>query len=159
MKSNYENVLEFHETFGVATPDKPLNKICDTDKKLLEFRISLIEEELNELKDAIKNKDFVEIVDALGDISYVVNGFGAVLGVDMDKAFNLIHSSNMTKACETEQEAIDTCISISQRPDKLYTPSYRKSNGKFVVFDTNTGKILKSKYYTPVDLKCFDNSV
>lgn len=67
------------------------------DKKIQNLRLSLIEEELSELKEAIKNKDIKEVADALTDILYVTYGAGHAFGVDLDKCFNEVQKSNMSK--------------------------------------------------------------
>merc|ERR1711865_1137277 len=116
-----------------------------------------IKEEVQELADAMKEKDMVETLDALGDILYVVYGAGGAFGVDLDKAFDLIHKSNMTKLCATEDEAIKTVewYKKNYTPGGEYpydTPEYRLSpDGKYYVpFNASTGKILKSVNYSPV---------
>ena len=67
------------------------------DKKIQNLRLSLIEEELSELKEAIKNKDIKEVAEALTDILYVTYGAGHAFGVDLDKCFNEVQKSNMSK--------------------------------------------------------------
>ena len=67
------------------------------DKKIQNLRLSLIEEELSELKEGIKNKDIKEVADALTDILYVTYGAGHAFGVDLDKCFNEVQKSNMSK--------------------------------------------------------------
>ena len=81
--------------------------ITKDDPKLIKYRLSLIIEEAEELKEAVKNHDFKEIVDALADLLYVVYGMGTSIGVNLDKAFNIVHESNMSKLCNTEEEAIE----------------------------------------------------
>merc|ERR1719271_2167097 len=105
----------------------------------------------------MKDKDMVETVDALGDILYVVYGAGGAFGINLDQAFDLIHKSNMTKLCKTEEEAKETVewYKKNYTPGGKYpydTPEYRLSpDGKyFVPFNASTGKILKSVNYSPV---------
>jgi predicted HAD superfamily Cof-like phosphohydrolase len=152
MSTNYEKVLlEFNKSFGVKTIDTPTLDIFDKDPKLVEYRLSLIEEEFNELKDAISKKDFVEVVDALTDILYVTYGFYTAIGVDGDKAYKLVHESNMSKLCKTEEEAIKT-VEFYKNDGRYDSPAYRLSpDGKYyVVYNQSTTKILKSIYYKPV---------
>ena len=66
-------------------------------EKIIELRKKLIDEEFNELKDAINEKDIIEVADALTDILVVTYGAGAAFGVDLDKCFNEVHRSNMSK--------------------------------------------------------------
>jgi len=108
---------------------------------------------------AVSEKNYIETIDALGDILYVVYGMGASIGVDLDEAFRLIHESNMSKLCSTEEEAIETVdwYTKNYNPETLPydSPAYRLSDdGKFwVVYNKSSGKILKSINYHPVDLK------
>ena len=149
--SNFEKIGEFNTAFGVKTNNTPQKNIFDTDRKLIEYRLSLVNEEVQELNDAVKNKDFVETIDALTDILYVVYGFYTSIGIDADKAFELVHKSNMSKLCVSEQEAKDTVKSY-ESDDRYDSPDYRLSDdGKYyVVFNKSTSKILKSINYSPV---------
>ena len=106
--SNFKKVLYFNKSFGIQVFDKIQKNITKDDPKLIKYRLSLITEEAEELKEAVENHDFKEIVDALADILYVVYGMGTSIGVDLDKAFNIVHKSNMSKLCNTEEEAIET---------------------------------------------------
>ena len=91
--SNFDRVKKFMLTFGQEVKDKagfPENKITS-------LRYDLIKEELNELKDAIDKKDIKEVADALTDILYVTYGAGHAFGIDLDKCFQEVQSSNMSK--------------------------------------------------------------
>ena len=153
--SNYQKVLnEFNKSFGVITNDKPQYNLYCSDPKLVNHRLDLINEEVNELKEAIDNKDFKETIDALTDILYVVYGAYTAFGIDADKAFDIVHQSNMSKLCKTEEEAILTVESYKN--DLRYdSPDYRLSpDGKYyVVYNKSTNKILKSIKYNQV---CFN---
>ena len=87
-------VLEFHRTFGSKINDKPTLDIAEDLHKL---RIDLIEEEFKEYKDAIAEKDLIEVADALGDLAYVIYGAAVTYGIDLDAVIAEIHRSNMTK--------------------------------------------------------------
>ena len=94
--SNFNKVKTFMNTYGQDVKEKaefPNNKI-------VQLRIDLIEEELNELKEAIKNKDIVEVADALTDILYVTYGAGHSFGVNLDECFDEVQRSNMSKLGE-----------------------------------------------------------
>jgi predicted HAD superfamily Cof-like phosphohydrolase len=91
--TNFEKVGLFMKTFGQEVKSKP---DFATDK-INELRVNLIVEELEELKAAIKNKDLKETVDALTDILYVTYGAGHAFGVDLDKCFDEVQKSNMSK--------------------------------------------------------------
>jgi predicted HAD superfamily Cof-like phosphohydrolase len=96
MISNFERAGDFMEAFGQEVLDKPTLP----DFNLSELRIDLIQEELQELIDALAAKDIVEIADALTDILYVTYGAGHSFGIDLDECFLEVHRSNMTKLGE-----------------------------------------------------------
>ena len=94
--SNFESVKKFMKTFGQEVKEKagfPSDKITS-------LRYDLISEELSELKIAIDNKDIKEVADALTDILYVTYGAGHAFGIDLDKCFNEVQNSNMSKLGE-----------------------------------------------------------
>jgi hypothetical protein len=95
----------------------------------------------------------LETVDALTDIMYVVLGMGYSLNIDLDKSFNIVHESNMSKMCSSEEKAIQTVEWYKKNDNRYDTPTYRKnSNGNFIVYNESTRKILKSIDYTPANL-------
>jgi predicted HAD superfamily Cof-like phosphohydrolase len=91
--SNFEDVGLFMSTFGQEVKDKA--EFPDNDTIVL--RLELIEEELKELREAIGNADIVEVADALTDILYVTYGAGHAFGIDLDKCFQEVQESNMSK--------------------------------------------------------------
>ena len=91
--TNFEKVKEFMLTFGQEIKEKPEFP----NDSIVDLRIKLIEEELQELKDAIKNNDIVEVADALTDILVVTYGAAASWGLEIDNCFNEVHRSNMSK--------------------------------------------------------------
>ena len=95
LKTNFERVKEFMDSFGQEVKSKPEWPNDET----MELRIDLIEEELGELKDAIIDGDgtLVDVADALSDLLYVVYGAGHSFGIDLDKCFAEVHRSNMSK--------------------------------------------------------------
>lgn len=157
--TNFEKVVDFNEQFGVHILEKPSSSVFEEHPKLVKLRMDLIREEVSELEEAVKDKDLIETVDALADILYVVYGMGASFGIDLDKAFNLVHESNMSKLCVSEDEAKETVEWYKNEYDNnrlpYDSPDYRKSmNDKYwVVYNKSTGKVLKSINYHPVDLK------
>lgn len=152
-KTDYQAVVEFNKTFGVPVYDTPQYDIFDKNPKLVEYRLSLIDEEVKELHEAVEAKDIIETVDALADIIYVVQGMASSFGLDLDRAFDIVHKSNMSKLCKTEQEAKDTVAYYQMNSEKLGydSPDYRLSaDGKYyVVYNKSTEKVLKSINYTP----------
>ena len=91
--SNFSQVGVFMKTFGQEVKDKPS---FSTDK-INKLRLDLIKEELEELTEAMKNKDLLEVADALTDILYVTYGAGHAFGIDLDKCFEEVQNSNMSK--------------------------------------------------------------
>lgn len=141
-------VAEFHNTFNapiLKTPQIP-------NKERAALRISLLQEELNELKEAIEQDDLVEVADALCDLQYVLSG--AVLEFGMaDKfkeLFDEVQRSNMSKACTSKEVAEATVAHYEKRDDTKSTIEAKED--KFLVFRTPDNKVLKSVEYSPADL-------
>ena len=91
--TNFKKVGVFMKTFGQEVKNKP----SFSTEKINQLRISLIQEELDELKEAMINKDLLEVADALTDLLYVTYGAGHAFGIDLDKCFNEVQNSNMSK--------------------------------------------------------------
>ncbi len=91
--TNFDKVGIFMKTFGQEVKDRP----SFSTKKINNLRISLIEEELKELKDAMESNNLIEVADALTDILYVTYGAGHAFGIDLDKCFDEVQNSNMSK--------------------------------------------------------------
>lgn len=141
-------VAEFHKTFQHPILDKP----SIPNEKRCELRVSLIAEELQELRDAIKDKDLVEIADALCDIQYVLSG--AILEFGMQdkfaELFQEVQRSNMSKACKNLSEAEETQKHYKAQGVDSYV---EEVDGLFLVFRKEDNKTLKSVNYSPADLK------
>jgi len=142
-------VAEFHRTFKHPIAASP--QIPSAERSQL--RISLLEEELKELEEAVKNNDIIEVADALCDIQYVLSGavleFG--LGDKFNALFEEVQRSNMSKVCASEQEAIDTVNYYSTNKDtECY---YREEGGRWLVYRKSDHKTIKSINYSPANLK------
>ena len=122
--SNFSKVGVFMKTFGQEVKDKPS---FSTDK-INKLRLELIKEELNELTEAMNNKDLLEVADALTDILYVTYGAGHAFGINLDKCFEEVQNSNMSKLDD---------------------------NGKPIY--NEHGKVMKGPNYFRPDLKKFIN--
>jgi len=94
--SNFNKVKIFMETFAQEVKNKP----SFSSEKINNLRYELIREELDEFKDALKNQDILEVADALTDILYVTYGAGHAFGIDLDKCFEEVQQSNMSKLDE-----------------------------------------------------------
>ena len=94
--TNFELVGDFMEAFGQEVQFEP----TWPDFNTRELRLELIQEELDELSDAIADRDMIQIADALTDLLYVVYGAGHTFGLDLDECFQEVHRSNMSKLGE-----------------------------------------------------------
>lgn len=153
--TNYQKVVHFNKQFGNSVPEDMQTKIFVDNPKIVKLCMSLITEEVKELEKAICENDMIETIDALSDILYVVYGMGARLGIDLDQAFDIVHRSNMSKLCKTEEEAKMT-VSFYEEQYKsgkmpYDSPDVKLSHdgSKWVVYNKSTGKVLKSINYTP----------
>ena len=122
--SNFSKVGTFMKTFGQEVKTEPS---FSTDK-INRLRINLIKEEVEELSEAMNNRDLLEVADALTDILYVTYGAGHAFGIDLDKCFDEVQNSNMSKLGE---------------------------NGKPIYNDS--GKVMKGPNYFKPDLSKFVN--
>jgi predicted HAD superfamily Cof-like phosphohydrolase len=263
MKTNYEKVIEFNTCFNHKVSDKEYLEVFETEPKLVDLRLKLIKEEIDELTEAFNQNDLVEIIDALTDILYVVYGlcacfgininkyyknyilslmnknhilsdnetymidsitnyertkylnktnssiillnnysknitnrefktdlrdilndinkiydylelscsdqdyeqvvenvlhllyntytFGIKIGLNLDESYTIVHDSNMTKLCETEDIAKETVLWYKQHEARYDTPIYRKTLNGYIILNESSGKILKSIKYTPAN--------
>jgi predicted HAD superfamily Cof-like phosphohydrolase len=142
-------VAEFHRTFKAPILENPQIP----SEKRANLRYNLLAEELEELKEAIEQKDLVGIADALCDLQYVLSGavleFG--LGEKFVQLFDEVQRSNMSKACSTREEAEAT---VKAYHDKDGTEAEIVESGdKFLVYRISDNKVLKSVNYSPADLE------
>lgn len=237
-KNHYNQVGLFHEVFGHPLNKIPQTNIFSENPKLVAFRISLIEEEFNEFVEAVKLHDFIEAIDAICDMLYVLNGalhaFGVSypnndhvpplvlsidkypnndvfknnmtdinehittfekllcrlktsttnnnfdafvstlhqfivdcysassnFGINVDDCFDEVQSSNMSKVCTSEEEAIETVKWYKENDKRYEDPQYRKSVNElyWVIYDGKTSKILKSINFRLPDLKNVSNYI
>ena len=143
-------VIKFHEVFK-----HPIHKNPGIpDRKRCDLRVELIQEELNELQQAIIDNNMIEVADALCDIQYVLAGavleFG--LGSRFSELFDEVQRSNMSKACETQEEADATLAHYASQGTEAYSAP---SDGKYLIYRKSDNKTLKSVNYSPADLKKF----
>jgi predicted HAD superfamily Cof-like phosphohydrolase len=156
-KSNFQKICEFQEAFEMRSfPNGITQEEILKNPDLIDLRIAFIDEESEEFKQAINDKDITEMRDAIGDILYVVYGAAHTFGFDADADFATIHDSNMSKLCKTEEEAQQTVAKYEQdfKDGKTTydTPYYylNEKTGLWIVKNRSTGKVLKSINYTPV---------
>ena len=128
------------------------------DNYLIKLWIELLDIQMNKLEDAIKNKNMTIVGHVLENLIFKIYGLGYEFGIDLEKAFDLVHKSNMTKFCISEEQAQETVKNYiekyKQNKSPYEKPTFRKSGDDkhWIVFDQVNDKILKSIYYSPVDL-------
>ena len=119
--SNFNKVKTFMETFGQEVKTKP----SFSTNKINQLRYDLIKEELEELKVAMENKDLLEVADALTDILYVTYGAGHAFGIDLDKCFEEVQSSNMSKLDENRNPIYNESGKVMKGPN-YFKPNLSK---------------------------------
>ena len=119
--TNFNKVKTFMETFGQEVKTKP----SFSSDKINTLRYNLIKEELEELKIAMENKDLLEVADALTDILYVTYGAGHAFGIDLDKCFEEVQNSNMSKLDENGKPIYNKDGKVMKGP-KYFKPDLNK---------------------------------
>ena len=119
--TNFEKVGLFMKTFGQEVKTKPEL----SNDKINDLRISLINEELEELKKAIGDNDILEVADALTDILYVAYGAGHAFGINLDKCFNEVQESNMSKLDSNGKPIYNESGKVMKGPD-YFKPNLSK---------------------------------
>ena len=111
--SNFNKVKTFMEIFGQEVKTKP----SFSTEKINNLRYDLIKEELEELKVAMENKDLLEVADALTDILYVTYGAGHAFGINLDKCFDEVQNSNMSKLGEDSKPIYNESGKVMKGPN------------------------------------------
>ena len=111
--TNFESVKKFMETFGQEIKEKA----CFPNDKIISLRYDLIKEELEELKEAMDKKNIKEVADALTDILYVTYGAGHALGINLDKCFDEVQNSNMSKLGKSGKPIYNESGKVMKGPD------------------------------------------
>ena len=119
--NNFEKVKKFMQTFGQEVKSKP----SFPNDKIIKLRYELIEEELSELQAAIKDKDITEVADALTDILYVTYGAGHSFGINLDRCFEEVQNSNMSKLDEGGKPIYNEAGKVMKGP-KYFKPDLNK---------------------------------
>ncbi len=119
--TNFNKVGVFMKTFGQEIKNKP----SFSTEKINQLRISLIQEEVDELKDAMANNDLLEVADALTDLLYVTYGAGHAFGIDLDKCFNEVQNSNMSKLGKDGKPIYNQLGKVMKGPN-YFKPDLRK---------------------------------
>ena len=111
--TNFEKVKQFMQTFGQEVK----TKASFSDEKTNQLRLDLIMEELEELKNAMESKDLLEVADALTDILYVTYGAGHAFGINLDKCFDEVQKSNMSKLGNNGKPIYNESGKVMKGPD------------------------------------------
>ena len=119
--SNFNKVGTFMKTFGQEVK----SKASFSSNKINKLRIDLIKEELDELQEAMKNNDLLEVADALTDILYVTYGAGHAFGIDLDKCFEEVQNSNMSKLGENGEPIYNDSGKVMKGPN-YFKPNLSK---------------------------------
>ena len=119
--TNFEKVGNFMKTFGQEVKEKP----SFSSDKINKLRLDLIVEELGELKLAMKNNDLLEVADALTDILYVTYGAGHAFGINLDKCFNEVQNSNMSKLDDSGKPIYNDSGKVMKGPN-YFKPNLNK---------------------------------
>ena len=119
--TNFQKVKTFMQTFGQEVKLKP----SFSTEKINELRYNLIKEELEEFKHALENKDLLEVADALTDILYVAYGAGHAFGIDLDRCFEEVQNSNMSKLGKDGRPIYNDSGKVMKGPN-FYKPDLSK---------------------------------
>ena len=119
--TNFNKVGTFMKTFGQEVKTKPS---FSTDK-INKLRLDLIKEELSELTEAMNNKDLLEVADALTGIIYVTYGAGHAFGINLDKCFEEVQNSNMSKLDDNGKPIYNEDGKVMKGP-KYFKPNLSK---------------------------------
>ena len=119
--SNFESVKIFMQKFGQEVK----NKAEFPDEKIVQLRLNLIKEELDEFKEAVEKKDIKEVADALTDILYVTYGAGHAFGIDLDSCFEEVQNSNMSKLGKDGKPIFNEAGKVMKGPN-YYKPDLSK---------------------------------
>jgi len=135
--------------------NRPVSELFNDHKKQVNISLSLIKVHLKLLQNSLETFNYNEIVVNLVNLTYHTYELGCILNIDLDKSFNIVHKSNMSKLCNTIEEAKLTVENYTENDTRYDTPSYRKSDlgDYYVVYNESTNKILKSINYTPANFE------
>lgn len=153
--SNFLQMIEFNKLVGYSVYGIEQRDIFTVRPKIVQSQLKLIKTKLELLVDSIGDKDLLGVGFGLTSLLYAVYETGIEFGIHLDKTFEIVHNSNMTKFCSSELEAADTVKwyqkQLAENILKYKSPCYRKSADgiHWVVYDSDTDKALKSINYTP----------
>ena len=139
--SNYKSFLQ---------NDNILKSLINENNGSIQYLLEKINKKIDELKNYKNTKNYPGIKFSLVYLLYYTYTLGIIMGINLDKSFDIVHMSNMSKLCGNEELAKETVKWYTENDNRYDTPSYRLSDNKkdWIIFNQRTGKILKNKYYT-----------
>ena len=156
-KSNFELCCEIKESDKY--PDCISTKyFLDHMPDFVQSLFSCIENEFVRFWRACLTNNMTEVINSLGELLYTTYSMACCINIDMDLAFKIVHESNMTKTCKSEQEAMESVEHYKTEPGfETANVKYRPSQAGpfYVMYNADTGKILKSKYFSKPDFTVF----
>ena len=154
--TNYKKTLNYHykkmeyNIYNYKSFLKHDNILKELINDNIRYLLDKLNEKIKELQDYKDNKNYPGIKFSLVYLLYYTYTLGIVMGIDLDNSFDIVHMSNMSKLCSSEEQAKQTVEWYIKNEDRYDSPSYRLSDNDqyWVVFNQSTGKILKNKDYT-----------
>lgn len=152
--SNFQYCCRLREAMGYRAQPCFQKNIVLENPELVYMHFGFIRSNYLRFKIACSTNNIVEVINSLGDLLFATYSMGHSIGVNLDAAFKIVHESNMTKVCRTEQEALDTIehyktLQGFETTNVGYRPS--ASGPYYAMYNRDTGKILKSKYFSEPD--------
>ena len=156
-KSNFERCCEI-ESHRMPRYTNEIEKFLDERPEMAHRYFGLIEKEFVRFWGACLTNNMGEVIQSLGTLLYATYSMAYCINIDMDLAFKIVHESNMTKTCKSEQEAMESVEHYKTEPGfETANVKYRPSQAGpfYVMYNADTGKILKSKYFSKPDFTVF----
>ena len=157
-KSNYQLIYNLYR--HINKTEIPFNyniknyleniKINDY-RGVLDYYLKQINYFNEQLKTCVNHKVFNEVEDNINQLLYYTYFMGIICGVDLDASYTIVHDSNMSKICNSEEEAQKTVKWYQDNDTRYDTPTYKQNNYGYVVFNESSGKILKNINYVPAN--------
>jgi len=148
--SNFKLISSYHN-YNNNINDYSNNIKLAEFKDSLDSLIKIINCINYDLNNEINNCNIDNVRINVCKLLYHVNMFGSIIGIDLDKSFDIVHKSNMTKVCDTQELAKKTVEWYKNNDLRYKTPCYKKNNFGYIIYNEETGKILKSINYTPAN--------
>jgi predicted HAD superfamily Cof-like phosphohydrolase len=149
--SNYEIIYKMCQDENISIPDNIYRELFSTTiPQNIDEYMKKINVSMNDLIEHHQSKNYYDLKNTLIFLLIITYRIGIMLGINLNTSFDIVHSSNMSKLCKTDKEAIETVADYKQNDARYDTPNYRPADtgNYWVVYNESTGKILKSINYT-----------